>query len=307
MNYLEKKIKNKNLLKFITIIQKRYVSSEMSESSTSVAYYLFLSIFPLIITIGNILPFLSIDSTSILMYISEILPKQIYDALESTFVILLEKPDGSLLSISAIGTIWVARKSVNALQNSLNKIYSVPNRSNYIIQQLYSVTMIIFFLITITFVVFVFGLGKDILEYIVPILKISPDIIGTFTTLRWPLTLLLLFILMISIYYFVPNVKNKFRFILPGSILATLSWMMLTQVFSWLVQYFFTRITSYGIFGSVMLFMLWLNFAAGIILIGAILNAGIEEYYVGKIEESESRLVKIIDNQVAHFKTKENK
>lgn len=303
MNFLHKYIKNQNILRFLDIFQNRFKASEMNESSTSVAYYLLLSVFPLIIAIGNTLPYLQLNPEQILPYIGEILPETIYDSLKPTIRSLLSNTDGGLLSISALGTVWAASKSVNGLQKSLNKVYYVDGKASYVLQRLYSVVMIFFFLITIIFLIFVFGLGQAILLYFSPIFKISPMIIHVFVKLRWPTTLLLLLILMISIYYYIPNVSIHFKTVLPGSIIATLSWMALTQMFSGLVKYFFKRLISYGVFGSFIIFILWLNFAAKIIIFGAILNATIEEYFYGKTVLPKShKWGKIVEYRVEFLK-----
>lgn len=305
MEYFEKKIKNPKVRRFIQIIQKRYVESEMTSSSTAVAYYLLLSIFPLIIAIGNILPFLRLNTDHVLPYIAEMVPTPIYEMLEQLLKSLLENPDGSLLSISALGTIWAASKSVNGLQRSLNKIYDVGKRRNFVIQRIYSIFMIFIFLLMIVFLFIFFGLGQMILDFLVPVFHIPIGITKIFGTLRWPVTLILLFFVMISIYYFVPNAKIRFRYTIFGSVFATVSWMGLTQVFSRLIKYFFKRVTSYGVFGSFIIFMLWLNFAAKLILMGAILNASIEEYKMGSIAQRENKFGQIVDHRVENFKLRE--
>lgn len=45
-----------------------FKSSEMSLSSIAVAYYLLLAIFPLGLIVGNILPFLHINTTALLSF-----------------------------------------------------------------------------------------------------------------------------------------------------------------------------------------------------------------------------------------------
>lgn len=305
MERFEKRIKNQNVRRFIQIIQRRYMESDMTSSSTAVAYYLLLSIFPLVIAIGSILPFLRLNTDHVLPYIAEMVPGPIYEMLEQLLKSLLENPDGSLLSVSALGTIWAASKSVNGLQRSLNKIYSVGKRSNFIVQRIYSIFMIFIFLIMIAFLFIFFGLGQMILDFLVPVFHIPPTMTKMFGTLKWPVTLFLLFFVMSMIYYFVPNAKIKFRYTLFGSVFATLSWMALTQIFSKLIKYFFKRITSYGIFGSFIIFMLWLNFAAKLILMGAILNAGIEEYRMGSIVQRENRIGQMVDHHVESFKSRE--
>ena len=68
-------------MRFIETTQKRITDSEMSTTSVVVAYYLLLSLFPLIIAFGNILPFLHIDQETVLTYLREVIPETVYTPL----------------------------------------------------------------------------------------------------------------------------------------------------------------------------------------------------------------------------------
>ena len=62
--------KNQSLMRFIETTQSHMVTAEIGNSSVVVAYYLLLSLFPLLIAVGNVLPYLRIDPNSVLPYIA---------------------------------------------------------------------------------------------------------------------------------------------------------------------------------------------------------------------------------------------
>ena len=72
MKLLARIKQNENLMRFIETTQKRITDSEMGTTSVVVAYYLLLSLFPLIIAFGNILPFLHIDQETVLTYVDDL-------------------------------------------------------------------------------------------------------------------------------------------------------------------------------------------------------------------------------------------
>ena len=78
MKLLGKIKQNENLMRFIATTKKRITDSEMGTTSVVVAYYLLLSLFPLIIAFGNILPFLKIDQETVLTYVRQIIPETVY-------------------------------------------------------------------------------------------------------------------------------------------------------------------------------------------------------------------------------------
>ncbi|MBF8807703.1 MAG: YihY/virulence factor BrkB family protein [Enterococcus lacertideformus] len=281
MNLLGKIKQNKNLMRFIVTTQKRIVDSEMGTTSVVVAYYLLLSLFPLIIAFGNILPFLHIDQETVLTYVRQVIPETIYQFIGPAIKNLLTQSSGSLLSVSALAALWSASQSINALQIAMNKAYGVENRKNFFIVRFFSLVVILLFMFAINGVTIVLGLGQLILEAIQPIFKFSGNVIIQFQALKWPITLVVLFIIMFLIYLIVPNAQLKLKAVIPGTIFATIGWMLLSQVFGIYAKYFATRVSGYQIIGSFIVLMLWLNFAATIIILGGIINAVVQEYITG--------------------------
>lgn len=279
--------KQNALQNFFSILVKRIMSSEFSTYSIVVAYYLLLSLFPLLITVGNILPFLSIDPNTVLPYIQEIMPQTIYQFLGPAIKSLLTQSSGGLLSISAVTTIWSASKSINALQKAMNKSLGVKERSS-ILARILSFFVLIFFLLGIVVLSVIIGVGKEVLVYLQPVLHFSNTLIDAFQTVKWPLTAIVLFLVMMVIYWLVPNVRMKLRSLLPGSLLATVGWLLLSQVFSLYAKYFATSVSGYQIIGSFVVLMLWLNFAAMILILGSVVNASVEEMHSGSLKEDDT-------------------
>lgn len=296
MKLVDKIKSNEKLIRFIETTQHRMVDSEIGNTSVVVAYYLLLSLFPLLIAVGNILPYLHIDPNDVLPYIAEAIPKAIFNDLKPAIQSLLTQRSSSLLSISALAALWSASQSINALQTAMNKAFGVEQRKNFIIVRLMSLFVILLFLIAIVGVVGVLGLGKTILDLLQPILQFSTDFIDTFQALKWPITSLVLLVIMCLIYRVVPNAKLTFRSIIPGAIFATIGWMLLSQVFGLYIKYFSSKIASYQIIGSFIVLMLWLNFAATIIILGGIINAVVKEYISNeKIQHRYGLLNRLVD------------
>lgn len=304
MNGLKKFRTNKEVKRFIQTVQTRVTDSELSTSSIVVAYYLLLSLFPLLIAVGNLLPFLQINPNTVLPYIQEVIPEPVYDFLGPAIQDLLTQGSGSLLSISAIATLWSASQSINALQKAMNKAYGVEERGNFIIVRIVSVFVVILLLIAIVGVTIVVGSGKLILDQLQPILLFSDDIIRTFQTVKWPLTIVTMMTLMSVIYWITPNVKVRLRSVLPGAVFATIGWMLLSQVFGLYAQYFAARVSGYQIIGSFVVLMLWLNFAATVIVLGGILNAVVEEFVGGEVVERTGPVDKVKKGFKKHWSKK---
>jgi membrane protein len=282
MGWIKKIQQNERIHRFIEISGNRISDSDIGNTSVVVAYYLLLSLFPLLIAVGNILPFLSIDPNTILPYLQEMIPSQVYEFIGPAIKDLLTQGSGKLLSVSALGALWSASQSINGLQTAMNRAYGVEQRSNFVIVRIVSFFVIVFFMISIVGVFLVMGIGKVILDVLQPIFQIPTEWIALFQTLKWPITILVLLFMLTIIYWIVPNAKVKLRSAIPGAIFTTIGWMMLSQLFGIYAMYFARKISGYQIIGSFIVLMIWLNFAASIIIFGGILNAIIEEMVSGK-------------------------
>lgn len=275
-----------------------FQQAEVNIYAIVITYYLLLSFFPLLIALGNILPYLNLNDQNVLPYIQELLPAYVYNTVSETVSSLLKTSSGGLLSISAIGTFWAVSKGINGIRISLDKAYGVEKEKLQFLRRLFSFLMVFLLILSIFFLLLIMGFGQTVLEYVLPIFGLPEEILTTFKTLRWPLTSSVLLVILIMLYYFVPSAKVHFRTILPGAVFTTIGWMLVTQFYSIYISYFSKRINSYGAIGSVIFFILWLNIAATLIIVGGVINVTIEKLVYGEICSKRSVLGDFIESKI---------
>ncbi|MGM0215596.1 YihY/virulence factor BrkB family protein [Enterococcus sp. AZ109] len=301
---LEKFKSNEKLMRLIETVQTHVQETEIGDRSVVVAYYLLLSFFPLLIVIGNLLPYLSITPETVLPYVRQIIPAEIYEFLKPAIEGLLSNNSGGLLSISVLAAIWSSSKGVNALQTALNRAYGVEDRGNFVISRIVSVGMVGILLMAVIAIALFFSVGQVIMGSLQPLLGFSSTYIDYFTRLRWPITLIGLIIILSAIYIVIPNARVRLRYTFPGTIFATLGWMILAQGFGLYARTFARSISGYQIIGSFIVLMLWLNFAATIVIFGGIINVTLEEIRTGReVRQGNSRVNKLLK----FFKKKSSK
>lgn len=292
---------NKKFMQFIETSKRHLLAADLGNTSVVVAYYLLLSLFPLLIAIGNLLPYLQLDPTRVMMYLRQVIPETIYKQLASAIFTLLTQRSGRLLSFSALAALWSASQSIHALQTAMNKSFDVTTQRNAVVARLLSLFVIVLLLVALALVVVVLGFGQMILSALTPVFHFPTQLIAQFDALKWPLTFVVLFGIMCMIFWILPSVRLPFRSVLPGALSATIGWLILSQVFGLYVKYFNAGVASYQIIGSFIVLMLWLNLAATLLILGCILNAVVEEYRTqGHIQEREDlykRLVKKIKSK----------
>jgi len=275
--------------KFGVILIQKYREAEVWNSGAIISYYFLLSIFPIIVVIGNVLPYLRLDATELLPYIERAMPSYFFAQVEELLKSWFTRSSGGILSIAAIGALWSASRGMTAMQVSMNKAYGVEPRRNVVIIRLFSLILTTLMIFSIMALVIVFGFGQLILEYITPIIDIPATIGETFQSLRWPVTMIVLFIIFCVLYFFVPHAKIAFKSVLPGAAFSTIGWMLVSQGFAVYVEYFAVGAQSYGTIGTFMIMLIWLQVIGALMTAGAVINAALEVYQNGEIEESRSK------------------
>jgi membrane protein len=92
-------------------------------------------------------------------------------------------------------------------------------------------------------------------------------------SLRWPLAALAMTSMVAFMYHFLPNVRQRRRFILPGSIVAVLGWIAASLGFRIYVAHFGSYARSYGALATVVLLLLWLYIWGMMVIVGGEVNA----------------------------------
>lgn len=288
----------KRLAGFSELFQKNFKRANVSSTAIVIAYYTLVTIFPMVIFIGNILPLLRLEVDAVLPYLEMAMPRSIYTTLEPLITKFLQTgASGSVASISGLVTLWATSRGINALKQAFNQAYDVGNDQGVITQRILSFLIMIFIGVMLIILFVIYSFGQLVLEHLTPLFELPTDWLTTFSQLKWPTTVLGLFLIFIILYFLVPNAKVHLKYIWPGAVVATLGWMMLTQVFSIYVRYFARSFLSYGTIGTFIVLLLWLNYSAYVIMVGVVINASLEELRGGKVK-AKGALDHFTDNAV---------
>src|SRR5205807_179508 len=100
----------------------------------------------------------------------------------------------------------------------------------------------------------------------------------TWSWLRWPISALLIMLMIALCYYLLPCARQRFKFITPGSVIGTLLWILVTWGFTVYAEHFGNYNAMYGSIGGVIVLMTWLYLTGLIFLMGGEMNAIIERH-----------------------------
>lgn len=270
---------------FVLLFMQHFSMAQISSSAAMLAYYTLLSIFPAVLVVGNLLPMVGIDANTVLSYLQTAVPSSVYSFIKPLIFDFLQRGNGGLLTTGALIALWSTSQGIAAFQRSVNLTYGVARNQNPVINRVVSFIWMIVVLVVIFSIVFLYGFGEQVLNGIQPFFQFSRRYISIFSSLRWPVTLAVLFLALTLLYYFVPNAKVRLRYAATGSFIAALLWMGLSRLFSYYTIFFRHGVTSYRTIGAFIAMMIWLDLSGYVIMLGAVINATLQEAHEGVLQE----------------------
>jgi membrane protein len=250
----------------------------VSIRASAIAFNFFLAIFPLILFLFTLIPYIPIDQFQETLFelFAEVIPPETFAMVEKTIYEIVMKQNSSLLSLSFILTFIFATNGISAIIDGFNSSWHHMEIKSFIQQRLMSVFLLIILSVMVIVSIAVMTLGGSFIGWFVDRGLIQGTItIYTLEVLKWIITLSLTFFSISFLYYYAPAKRKKFRFFSPGSILATILLTLATLGFNYYITNFSQYNALYGSIGTLIIFLMWLFINAFILLIGFELNISI--------------------------------
>lgn len=275
-----------------------YMGAELDITSVAVAYYLMISIFPILFTLANLLPYFQIDVQQILVFLEDIFPEKLYPSVAEKVVNILTQPSGSLLGISVFASLWTVSGSMAALQKAFNKAYGVEEHRDFIISRLVGVILGIALQLIITLSVLMITFGNTILRMLQDTFLFENTFLKKLHTQTGPVAYLFLFLALLMIYFVLPNVRiRKIRYIFPGVLFVMVVTALFGKLFSIYVDSYANKLLDFrfATLVIVLVAMLWFVFISNVLITGAVLNATVQSMQVEEFDTRRGDVVSILN------------
>lgn len=238
--------------------------------ASSIAYFFFMSIIPMIIILIQMLPLLGLSQIDLITFLDRLVPETA-QTLVATVVSEAYTHTGGIISVSAIILIWAASQGMMAMRWGLNRIYDAEEHRSYpmllLISIGYTAALLVLFAIMI-YLVFAGPVSSFLVENF-------PDIFRSRVTIelhdRIMVDVFMGFVF-ILIYTFIPAGRRSFLRQIPGAVLCTVVWEIFSHIFTIYVRGYNAYTMFYGSLGTIAIMMFWLFCSFYILLIGAYFN-----------------------------------
>ncbi|WP_088007873.1 YihY/virulence factor BrkB family protein [Indiicoccus explosivorum] len=237
------------------------------------AYYYMLAIFPLLILLLTILPYLNINPDQVTQFIETTLPPEIASTFTDNVVNLVTTPRGGLLTIGLIGTLWAASNAVNAFIMAVNQAYGVDDDRSFIKKAILRIVLTLGIIIAVAVALALPIFGGVIIDMITQAVGLGSGSQTLLQVLRWVISIAVMILVLAAMYHFAPDEHFKFTDVLVGAAIATVLWQVVSLAFSFYVSNFGNYSATYGSLGGVIILLLWFFITGLILVLGAEINA----------------------------------
>ena len=260
-----------------TVHLYRHVQSlDIPVYAANAGFFILLSLFPALVLTLSLLRYTGLQVSSLVEVLGTILPEALMDTVAELVLLTYEKSTGALVGISALTALWSASKGVYGLLTGLNRVYGVSEDRGWLYTRCISVLYTFVFLAVLLLTLIVHVFGGTILA-LLPISRVRlVRVLGRIVDFRFLLLLTVQTAVFMLIFAFLPNGRNRLRDTIPGAVLASLGWLVISGAFSVYVERFASLKNIFGSVYTLALAMLWLYFCLCLIFYSAALNQYLE-------------------------------
>ncbi len=252
-------------------IARDFWQAETSIDCAGVAFFGFLSIFPLLVFAASLANLLG--GAAILEPLANSLgfvgPDSALAVLSARIEKLSTNQSGQGvvgLLVSAAVALWSGSRALRGLFSSLAHVRQGPDRRSFLQRVLVSAA----FLCT--------G-GLFLAAWLFAIAAVpSSSGLATLVWLRWPIMLFSAFVLMCAMFRWGPesHVRSLWR-AMPGAAVSSLLWVVLSYLLSLYTEQMGRLEQTYGASASIAALLIWLYFSARACVLGAIINGKLDQ------------------------------
>jgi membrane protein len=256
------------------------VDGALSTRASAIAYSFFIALFPAIIFIFTLIPYIPIENfqTQLFMLIKDMVPEGAFTAIEDTVQDILTRQRGDLLSLGFFMALIFSTNGFASMMTAFDASLHSFERRTWLNQRMIALFLVLIQSVLLTLAIALITFGQHVINYLAENGYLQDHLIFYALTFgKWVVILFLFFISNSFLYYLAPAKKTKWRFISAGGTLSTVLCVITFVGFSYYINNFGQYNKLYGSIGTLLVIMLLAYILSMILLIGFELNASINE------------------------------
>jgi membrane protein len=255
---------------------KQFLADDCMGLSQQIAYSALLAFFPAVAAALGLLGILGLFD-DLQRLLATVAPHGVIHFIEGLQKDTKGGAGATAFVVGLAGAVWAASGAMSTVIKAVNTAYDRQETRPFWRVRLTAIVLVVgaAVVLTGTLVLIVFGgpLGTAIAD--------KAGLGGLFTVLwnvlRWPLMFGAVLLFFALVYALAPNESPRnWKWVTPGSIVAGLLWLALSGLFALYATFSGSYSKTYGTLASGVILLLWLNYSALALLLGAELNAELD-------------------------------
>jgi membrane protein len=251
--------------------------SNLTGSAAELAYYFILALFPMLIFLTSLVGFLPHVREDILTALAKVAPGEAIKLVNQTLNDVVKNRSSGLLSFGVLGALWAGSGGVAALINGLNSVYRVKEERSFIRVRLTAIGLTILISVLAIIATVMVSFGGKLIGWLATRFGMSSFGEALIGVTHYTLSVVLVAVGIAIIYRGAPNVRQKWRWVMPGAAFSVIVIIVISFLFSLYVRYAPSYSATYGSLGAAVILLIWLYLVGLILLFGGDLNAKIRE------------------------------
>ncbi len=282
-----------NLHTVLLIFIDKVGDNQLWEKAYGVAFNFTLSIFPAVIFLFALIPFVhdyipSISQGEILHFLQDVLPETVFQVTAETIFDTIAIQRQGLISFGVLFALFLATNGVNSLMLTFNMSYKTVDNRSFIKTRFIALLLTLLLAFALLLGILFLIVGQIVVDWFLDIGILSEDYLYySITFLRILVVFIVFYLAIASIYFWGPAIHDKWRFFSFGSIFATVICILVSLGFSFYVANFGTYNKVYGSIGAIIALMIWQWMMSFVLLLGFEFNASVSRATSGLQVESE--------------------
>ncbi|HKU23955.1 MAG TPA: YihY/virulence factor BrkB family protein [Candidatus Sulfotelmatobacter sp.] len=245
------------------------------QMAAALSYYFVLSLFPALIFLSAVVSYLPVPDLfgQALAFMGRLLPPDSMGLVRRVLADVITPNRGAFLSFGLLGTLWAASGGLSAAIEALNVAYDVEDDRFFWKTRPLAVGLafVIGGLLLVALSVMI--VGPRFGEWLTAKVHLSTLFALLWPYIHWSIAVGFTILAVEALYFWAPNVKQRFLATLPGAVLAVGCWIALSYLLGIDFRSFTNFNKTYGTFAAAVALMTWLYWTGFAMLVGAELNS----------------------------------
>jgi len=276
--------KGVSLYDIIDVFIEKLQNDEIVTRANGVAFNFTLAIFPAIIFIFTLIPYIQIEelpdlNQQIMSFLEDWMPASMFDVASSTIEDIISNRRGGLLSFGFLFSLFLATNGMMSLMKAFNKCYRTKENRSFFQSRFIATSLTLMLAVVLFIAMLLLVIGQQVIVFLreTPWIDVESYVFLLVFALRFIVLFFIFLVAISSIYYLAPAVHDRWQFFSPGSFTAAFLSLIVTFAFTFYINNFGTYNKFYGSIGVLIALMIWLSLLSVIMLIGFEINASIDK------------------------------